>query len=317
MLTYHPPIEPYQTHRLAVTPPHNIYVEESGNPNGLPILFVHGGPGGGTNPQQRCFFDPEIYRIILFDQRGSGQSTPHADLTNNTTQELVNDMEVIRKHLNIKQWIIFGGSWGATLSLVYAQTHPENVLGLILRGIFLCNENDKKWFFEYGVNQIFPEHWQEFIAQIPEAERNDLIGAYYRRLTSNDLTIQTTAAKAWSAYEGYCSTLRPNPALLNYFTESHHAISVARIEAHYFVNRCFLQPEQILNNMPRITHIPGIIVHGRYDLVCPPINAWQLHKTWPTAEMIFTNDAGHAASEPSNTDALISATQKMAQRFAK
>ncbi len=317
MQTYYPAIDPYITHRLDVTPPHNIYVEESGNPNGLPILFVHGGPGGGTNPQQRCFFNPSIYRIILFDQRGAGQSTPHAELTNNTTQDLVNDIEVIRQHLNIEKWIVFGGSWGSTLALVYAQTHPENILGLILRGIFLCNENDKKWFFEYGVNQIFPEHWEEFISHIPENERNDLISAYYRRLTSNDLAVQKAAAKAWSAYEGFCSTLRPNPTLLDFFTESHHAISVARIEAHYFINRCFLQNDQILNNMSRITHIPGIIVHGRYDLVCPPINAWRLHQSWPTAEMIFTDDAGHAASEPSNTDALIYATQKMAQRFAK
>lgn len=317
MLTYYPPIEPYKTHRLDVTPPHNIYVEESGNPDGLPVLFVHGGPGGGTTPQHRCYFDPSLYRIILFDQRGAGQSTPHAELTHNTTQDLVNDIELIRKHLNIDKWVVFGGSWGSTLALVYAQTHPEYILGLILRGIFLCNENDKKWFFEYGVNQIFPEHWETFISLIPENERHDLIAAYYQRLTSNDLTTQTAAAKAWSAYEGFLSTLRPNPALLDHFTEAHHAISVARIEAHYFINRCFMEPDQILNNMSRITHIPGIIVHGRYDLVCPPINAWRLYKTWPTAEMIFTDDAGHAASEPSNTDALIRATQKMAQRFYK
>lgn len=317
MLTYYPPIEPFATYRLAVTPPHEIYVEESGNPNGLPILFIHGGPGGGTNPQQRCFFDPDVYRIILFDQRGSGQSTPHADLSNNTTQDLINDIELIRNHLKIDQWVIFGGSWGSTLGLVYAQAHPSSVLALILRGIFLCNENDKKWFFEYGVNQLFPEHWQEFIAPIPENERNDLITAYYKRLTSTDKSLQLSAAKAWAAWEGHCATLKPNPKLVDFFVEPSHAISIARIECHYFIHGCFIEHDQIIHDMPKINHLPAIIVHGRYDVVCPPINAWRLHNAWPNSELIFTPDAGHAASEPSNTDALISATQKIARQFTK
>lgn len=317
MNTYFPAIEPYATHQLAVTPPHVLYIEESGNPNGLPILFVHGGPGGGTNPQQRCFFDPAIYRIILFDQRGSGLSTPHAELSNNTTQDLVADIELIREYLKIKEWVVFGGSWGSTLSLVYAQAHPDRVLGLILRGIFLCNANDKKWFFEYGTNQIFPDHWESFIKHIPENERHDLVKAYYKRLTSTDHDVQLAAAIAWAAWEGSTSSLRPNPALVSFFTEPHHAISIARIEAHYFINNCFLEENQIIKNMPRIKHIPGIIVHGRYDMVCSPASAWDLYKAWPGSELIYSVDAGHAASEPSNTDALIAATNRMGQMFKK
>lgn len=315
MLTYYPPIEPNATHYLEVTPPHVIYVEESGNPKGLPVLFVHGGPGAGTTPQHRCYFDPKIYRIILFDQRGAGKSKPHAELTNNTTQYLINDMEIIREHLGIKQWLIFGGSWGSTLGLLYAQAHPTNVLGLILRGIFLCSQNDFRWFFEYGANQIFPDHWLKFTSHIPADERYDLISAYHRRLTSDVLSVRLAAAKNWSLWEGNCATLKPDHKILDYFTEAEHAISVARIECHYFINHCFIEHNQILRDMQNIQDIPGIIVHGRYDIVCPPINAWKLQQAWPSAELHFISDAGHMASEPGNTDALIQATQKMAERF--
>lgn len=315
MHTYYPPIEPYKTHHLEVTPPHIIYVEESGNPKGLPVLFVHGGPGGGTTPQHRCYFDPKIYRIILFDQRGSGKSKPHAELANNTTQDLINDMEIIRNHLGIDRWIVFGGSWGSTLGLLYAQAHPSKVLALILRGIFLCNQNDLRWFFEYGANQIFPDHWLKFISHLHADERHDPIGSYYRRLTSDVLSIRLAAAKNWAAWEGYCATLKPDHKVMDYFTEADHAISVARIECHYFINHCFIEHNQILRDMEKIQDIPGIIIHGRYDMICPPVNAYKLQQAWPSAELHFIADAGHLASEPGNTDALIQATIKMAERF--
>lgn len=312
MHTYYPPIKSYIDHQLPVDDPHVLYLEESGNPNGLPVLFVHGGPGAGCGADHRRFFDPDIYRIILFDQRGSGRSTPHAELYKNTTWDLVSDMERIREFLEIERWILFGGSWGSTLSLVYAQTHPERVQGLILRGIFLTHAHDMRWFFNDGANHIFPDYWADFVAHIPEPERHDLVGAYYRRLTGTDDLARMAAAKAWALWEAQCAALQPRSAVIDQLTNPHTAVSLARIECHYFVNQCFLKPNQILDNMAKIQHIPGIIVHGRYDAICTLDNAWHLHHAWPRSELHIVRDAGHAASEPGITDALIHATKKMA-----
>lgn len=316
MLNNYPSIKPYAEHQIAVTKPHTLYVEESGNPDGLPILFVHGGPGAGCTPDHRTLFDPEVYRIILFDQRGSGRSTPHACLENNTTQDLVADIEQIRIHLNIPRWILFGGSWGSTLSLVYAQTFPQSVLGLILRGICLCREQEGRWFFEEGgASQIFPDYWEDFIRPIPQEERNDLINAYYRRLTGHDDLARMAAAKAWALWESRCATLQPRQNVIDQLSDPFTAMSLARIECHYFVNHCFLKPNQILDNMHRLQNIPGFIVHGRYDMVCTLQNAWALHKAWPGSELTIVRDAGHSSGEAGILDALILATQSMATRF--
>lgn len=315
MFNLFPPIEIYRSHRLAVEPPHEIYVEEAGNPEGIPVLFVHGGPGAGCTPDHRRYFDPERYRIILFDQRGAGKSTPHACLEHNTTQALVADMEAIRGHLGIEQWVLFGGSWGSTLSLVYAQTHPQRVLSLILRGIFLLRPEEIRWFYQQGAHYIFPDYWEDYIAPIPEAERHDLLTAYYKRLTGTDEIAKVAAAKAWSLWEARCASLHPNTNITNLFSELHVALSLARIECHYFIHQGFLASNQILDNMPKIQHIPGIIIHGRYDIVCPLENAWLLHKAWPLAELKIIRDAGHASSEPGITDALIHATNTVAARL--
>lgn len=310
-----PEIKPHATYRLAVDAPHVLYVEESGNPQGLPVLFVHGGPGAGCEDYHRRFFDPAIYRIVLFDQRGSGRSTPHACLEMNTTQDLVADMERIRVHLHIERWVLFGGSWGSTLSLVYAQTYPERVLGLVLRGIFLCRPHEIQWFYQAGAHRIFPDYWQDFLAPIPLAERDDLLHAYHRRLTGDDELARLTAAKAWSLWEGRAATLRPKKAVTDFFGSAHTALSLARIEAHYFVNDCFLAPDQILRDVARLQTIPGVIVHGRYDIVCPVENAWELHGAWPSSELRIIADAGHSASEAGTTDALIFATAQMAREL--
>ncbi|MEZ5526050.1 MAG: prolyl aminopeptidase [Gammaproteobacteria bacterium] len=312
MLVPYPEIKPYATHRLRVSDLHDLYLEESGNPEGIPALFVHGGPGGGTDSSSRRFFDPERYRIIVFDQRGAGRSTPHAELEDNHTMALVSDMEAIREFLKIERWMLFGGSWGSTLSLVYAQTHPERVLGMVLRGIFLCRREDLQWFYQEGANRIFPDHWEEYYQHIPENERHDMIAAYYRRLTGQDEIARMAAAKIWSNWEGVCSTLRPNPHIVEHFVDPHIAIAMARIEAHYFMNRIFLDENQILRNADRLAGIPGIIVHGRYDVVCPLDNATALHQRWPDSELYIIRDAGHSAHEPGNTDALIRATMEMA-----
>ena len=240
MQIFYPEIKPYQRHEIAVEPPHELYVDESGNPDGIPILFVHGGPGAGCGKYDRRFFDPEVYRIILFDQRGAGRSRPHAELTNNTTQKLVEDMEAIRTTLGIDKWALFGGSWGSTLSLVYAQTYPERVLGLILRGIFLCRREDLQWFYQTGASRLFPDYWEDFVSQIPEAERSDIITAYYRQLTGENQIQQMAAAKAWACWEGRTATLKPCQDVVDSFTEPHRALSLARIETHYFVNDAFL-----------------------------------------------------------------------------
>ncbi len=315
MMTLYPEIKPYQTHRLAVTEPHNLYIEESGDPDGIPVLFVHGGPGGGCSGKNRCFFDPERYRIILFDQRGAGRSTPHAELENNHTQALLDDIEAIREHLGIEQWLLFGGSWGSTLSLLYAQSYPERVMGLILRGIFLCRDEDLQWFYQHGASLIFPDYWQDYLHPIPKDRRDHMIQAYYDLLTGDNELARMGAAKAWSLWEGRCATLRPNHEVVEHFGEPHVALALARIEAHYFINQGFIEPDQILKNADKLSDIPGIIVHGRYDMICTLDNAVSLHDRWPESQLNIIRDAGHASSEPSIIDALVRATKDMAKRF--
>lgn len=315
MQTYYPEIKPYQRHQLEVDSGHSIYVDESGNPDGIPVLFVHGGPGAGCGRYDRRYFDPEVYRIILFDQRGSGRSTPHASIENNTTQKLVEDMETIRAALSVEAWVLFGGSWGSTLGLVYAETHPERVLGLILRGVFLCRQQDLRWFYQDCARQVFPDYWREFIQPIPVNERDNIIKAYYRRLTSDNEIEKMSAAKAWSLWEGRCATLRPNHDVVESFSRPHRALSLARIEAHYFINGAFLDENQILRDADKLAGIPGIIVHGRYDMICPLDNAFELQKVWPGAELQIIREGGHSASEPGVLDALMRATEDMARNL--
>ena len=307
-----PEIKPYAVHRLEVEAPHELYVEECGNVKGLPVLFVHGGPGAGCEEYHRRFFDPNIYRIVLFDQRGAGRSTPHASLDNNTTWHLVADIEKIRLHLGIERWVLFGGSWGSTLSLVYAETHPQRVLGLILRGIFLCRPWEIHWFYQEGANRVFPDYWQEFIAPIPEQERHDLLQAHYRRLIGEDDIARMSSAKAWSIWEGRAATLLPNKHVVNFFGTPRVALSLARIEAHYFAHKTFLEPDQILRDAYRLADIPGVIVHGRYDMVCPIQNAWELQRAWPSAKLLVIPDAGHSAAETGTTHALVKSVMEMA-----
>lgn len=315
MLPLYPDIKPYQRHHLPVESPHELYLEESGNPQGIPVLFVHGGPGLGCSSDNRRFFDPEAYRIILFDQRGAGRSTPHAELQQNHTQALINDIEAIRHYLNVDRWILFGGSWGSTLSLLYAQAFPSRVLGLILRGIFLCRQEDLNWFYQKGTSRVFPDYWEDYIRHVPEARRDECINTYYELLTGDDELARMSAAKSWSLWEAHCATLRPNPHVQEQFVEPHTALALARIEAHYFVNQCFIEPNQILLNAEKLENIPGIIVHGRYDMICPLDNAIALHHAWYDSELHIIRDAGHSAAEPSIIDALVRATQEMAKRF--
>jgi len=312
MRTLYPSIKPYAQHMLQVDAQHQIYVEECGDPDALPILFVHGGPGSGCTSDCRCFFDPERYRIILFDQRGCGRSEPHGALENNTTQNLVDDMEAIRERLKIDRWLLFGGSWGSTLSLVYAQKHPERVMGMILRGIFLCRDRDLKWFYQEGASHVFPDFWKEFLAPIDETDHNDLIKAYHQLLIGEDELARMNAAKHWAEWEGACSTLKPCKSVFSRLTNPHTAMSLARIETHYFTQKAFLEPNQIMNHMDKIKHIPGIIVHGRYDMICPLDNAFTLQQAWEGSELHVVRDAGHSAMEPGITDALVHATMIMA-----
>lgn len=317
MHTFYPEIKPYQRHEIAVEAPHVLYVDESGNPEGVPVLFVHGGPGAGCGRYDRRFFDPEIYRIVLFDQRGAGRSKPHAELQGNSTQQLVEDIEVIRTTLGIDKWVLFGGSWGSTLSLVYAQTYPERVLGLILRGIFLCRPQDINWFYQDGASRLFPDYWDDFTQPIPEEERGDLLRAYYRHLISDNQIMQMTAAKAWSLWEGRTATLRPNQDVVDSFTEPHRALSLARIEAHYFVNNTFLEEDQILRDAHKLMGIPTVIVHGRYDVICPLDNAYALHKALPGSELQIIREAGHSSRETGIVDALIRATNELAKELGE
>ena len=313
MAEFYPVLEPYATHRLPVDGRHEIYVEECGNPRGVPAVFVHGGPGGGCNADSRRFFDPRRYRIVLFDQRGCGRSRPHASLDHNTSQELVADMELIRGRLGIERWLVFGGSWGSTLALLYAETHPERVLALVLRGIFLATKSELDWFYRGGISHIFPDHFAEFVAPIPVSERGDLVRAYHKRLTDPDTDVQRRAAEAWSMFEARCSTLLPSESLVSYFTEPDIAIAVSRIECHYFINDCFLKPDQLVRNVDRVRSIPAVIIQGRYDVVCPPSAAWRLKQAWPEVDLRFIADAGHSASEPSTRSALVEATDRFAR----
>ncbi|PZR49313.1 MAG: prolyl aminopeptidase [Ectopseudomonas oleovorans] len=315
MQTLYPEIKPYARHELAVEQPHVLYVDESGSADGLPVLFIHGGPGAGCDSASRRYFDPALYRIVTFDQRGCGRSTPHASLENNTTQALIADIERIREHLGIDKFVLFGGSWGSTLALAYAQAHPQRVHGLILRGIFLCRPQEFSWFYQEGASRLFPDYWEDYVAPIPVEERGDLMQAFYKRLTGTDQIAQMHAAKAWSTWEGRTATLRPNTQVVERFSEAHRALSIARIECHYFVNDAFLEPNQLLRDMPKIAHLPGIIVHGRYDAICPLDNAWALHQAWPNSELQIIRDAGHSAAEPGITDALIRAAEQMARRL--
>ncbi|MEB2322263.1 MAG: prolyl aminopeptidase [Sorangiineae bacterium] len=312
---FYPPIEPYDTGRLEVGEPHSLYYEQSGNPDGKPVVFVHGGPGGGTDPKQRRFFDPARYRIVLFDQRGCGKSTPHASLIDNTTAHLIGDMEQLREHLGIERWQVFGGSWGSTLSLAYAEQHPERVTELVLRGIFLLRRWEIEWFYQEGTSHLFADAWEAFLEPIPEQERGDLVTAYHKRLTSEDPAERLRAAKAWSVWEASTSFLYQDPAYIQRNADDEFSLAFSRIESHYFVNGGFLAREsQLLDEIDRIRHIPGVIVQGRYDVVCPMQSAWELHRAWPEAELHIVPDAGHSAYEPGNVDALVAATDRFASR---
>jgi len=310
--TLYPAIKPYNSGMLRVSDLHEIYYEECGNPHGKPAVFVHGGPGAGCDNRARCFFDPDAYRIILFDQRGCGRSKPHASLEDNTTWHLVEDMEKLRKHLGIEQWLVFGGSWGSTLGLAYSQTHPERVSEIVLRGIFMLTQFELRWFYyEGGASALFPDHWPNYVAAIPPAERGNMIEAFYKRLTSEDRQTRVQAARAWSTWEAATSYLHINEENLHRWNEEDFAVAVARIECHYFINRGFLESEdQLIRNVERIRHIPAVIVQGRYDVVCPMRTAWQLHQAWPEADFHVVPDAGHSAFEPGNTHQLIMATDR-------
>ena len=310
MRTLYPEISAYHSEQLDVGDGHSLYLELSGNPNGEPILFIHGGPGGGCSPEHRRFFNPEHYKIILFDQRGCGRSTPHGALESNTTDHLIADIEQIRNQLGIERWALFGGSWGSTLGLAYAQSHPERVNALFLRGIFLCRPRDIQWFYQEGACYLFPDYWESFIAPIPSEKRDDMVSNYYKILTSDNELERMAAAKAWSVWEGRCSTLDPNPSLVDHFGDPHVALAMARIEAHYFANNSFMSDNQLLNNCDRIKQIPTWIVHGRYDVVCPIEQAHLLAKRLPQAHFDIVRDAGHSAFEPGITDRLIHATDQ-------
>lgn len=303
----YPPLKPFQQGRLRVSDVHELYYEQSGNPDGKPVVFLHGGPGGGSNPDMRRFFDPAVYRIVLFDQRGCGLSTPHASLVDNTTWHLVADIEALRTHLGIDRWQVFGGSWGSTLALAYAQKHPSRVTELVLRGIFLLRRSELEWFYQHetGAASVFPDLWEQYVAPIPRAERGDMMQAYYKRLTSRNATVRQRAARAWSVWEGATSHLHSDPRYVANFDDPDYAAAFARIECHYFVNRGFFtHDDQLLRDVRRIRHIPCVIVQGRYDMVCPMRSAWALHRAWPEAKLVVVPDAGHSAFEAGTARAL-------------
>lgn len=304
-----PEVEPYERGRLAVDPPHDLYWEQSGNPDGVPILFVHGGPGAGATAAHRRFFDPAFYRIIIMDQRGAGRSKPIGDLTNNTTAHLIDDMEVLRRTLNIENWFLFGGSWGSSLVLAYAIAHPERCRGLALRGIFLCGQDEVDWFMT-GMQRVFPEAWRRFATFLPEQERGDILTNYHRRLIDPDPDVHLPAGRIWSQYEGACSTLLPSPDAGGSFGDPLKALGLARIEAHFFVNDLFMDENHLLNGVDRLKGIPAVIVQGRYDMVCPIAAADSLARAWPEAEYVIVPDAGHSAMEPGIRAALVKATEK-------
>jgi proline iminopeptidase len=309
----YPPIEPYAHGMLPLDGVHAMYWETSGRRDGLPVVFLHGGPGGGSSPRHRRFFDPRAYRIVVYDQRGAGRSTPLGELRDNTTPHLVADLETLRRHLGIERWLVFGGSWGSTLALAYAEAHPDRCLGLVLRGIFLCRPSEIDWFL-HGLRAIFPEPWERFAGHLPEAERPDLLRAFHRRLTDPDPAVHLPAAKAWSIYEGSCSTLLPSRETVDHFASDVVALGLARIEAHYFVNDIFLPPNALLDRIDRIRHLPCTIVQGRYDVVCPIVTAHELARAWPEAEYRIVDDAGHSVWEPGIAAALVEACDAFARR---
>jgi proline iminopeptidase len=304
-----PSLEPYRSGHLPVDALHTLYWEECGNPEGVAVLFLHGGPGSGLSPSHRQFFDPAYYRIVLFDQRGAGQSTPLGEVRDNTTAHLLADIERLRELMGIERWLVFGGSWGSTLALAYGQAHPERCTGFVLRGIFLCTPAEIDWFL-YGMGHFFPQAHDAFVADIPEAQRGDLLSAYSERLFSDDPAISLAAARRWSRYEGSCLHLLPHPEVADAFGSDAVALGVGRLEAHYFRHQAFFSEDQLIRNVERIRHLPAVIVQGRYDVVCPPVSAWRLHQAWPQARFEMVEDAGHAASEPGTRAALVAATER-------
>lgn len=313
--TLFPEIEPFNSGRLKVSDIHEIYYEECGNPDGKPVVLLHGGPGGGANPTMRRLHDPKAYRMVLFDQRGCGRSTPHAELEGNTTWDLVGDIEVLRRHLGIDRWQVFGGSWGSTLALVYAETHPEQVSELVLRGIFMVRRAELQWFYQEGASWVLPDIWAGYLAPIPQSERGDLISAYYKRLTGSDEAEKLACAKAWATWEGSTLTLLPDPERAAKFGADTFALAFARIECHFFVNKGFLDRDDwILANVGKIRHIPGAIVHGRYDMCTPVRNAFDLKAAWPEVDLTIVLDAGHALNEPGIVHELVQATERFKTR---
>ena len=311
----YPSIEPYDTGMLALDETHTMYWEQSGHPGGLPVLFLHGGPGAGATAVHRRFFDPSTYRIIVFDQRGAGRSTPRGDLTNNTTADLVADIERLREHLGIKQFLLFGGSWGSTLALAYAEAHPDRCMGLVIRGIFLGRPVEIDWFL-YGLKTVFPEAWRDLVSVLPENEHGDILKNFYRRLLDADPRVHLPAARAWSRYEGACSTLHPSPETVAAFGEDDLAYALARIETHYFTNGNFMSENALLDNIGAVTHLPCKIIQGRYDMICPIATADELHRAWPGSEMIIVPDAGHSAMDPGVREALVTTTERCKIEFS-
>ncbi len=305
----YPEIEPFKTEYLKVSPLHEVYVEQSGNPDGIPVVFLHGGPGGGTDPKHRRFFDPKHYRIVLFDQRGCGKSKPRSELQENDTWSLVEDMELIRKHLGFRYWIVFGGSWGSTLALAYASKHAAKVKGLILRGIFLCRKEEIRWFYQEGASWVFPDLWEDYVNAIPEAERGDFVAAYHKRLTGSDEAERLKAAQAWSKWEGATSKLHFDPGMVQSFDDPAHALEFARIENHYFTHNAFFEFDNyLIESVEKFRHVPAVIVQGRYDMVCPVKSAFDLHRAWPESQLHVVPDAGHSAWEPGIQSKLVEAT---------
>lgn len=311
----YPPIEPYEAGFLKLDDVHSMYWEQSGHPGGLPVLFLHGGPGAGATAVHRRFFDPSSYRVVIFDQRGAGRSTPRGSLENNTTAHLIDDIEALREHLGIDSFLLFGGSWGSTLALAYAEAHPDRCLGLVLRGIFLGRPREIDWFL-YGIRTVFPEAWRDFTSVLPEAERTDILTAFHRRLLDPDPRVHLPAARAWSRYEGACSTLMPSPETVAAFGEEDMAFALARIETHYFVNGNFMSDNQLLDNLAAVRHLPCTIIQGRYDMICPIATADELHRAWPGSRMTIVPDAGHSAMDAGVRAALVGATERGKRVFA-
>lgn len=310
--TMYPPLEPYETGSLDVGEGHTIYYERVGTRGAKPAVFLHGGPGGGINPSYRRLFDPSRYDLLLFDQRGCGRSTPYASLEANTTWHLVEDMERLRRHMGVETWLVLGGSWGSTLAMAYAQTYPERVSALILRGVYTLTRAELDWYYQFGVSEMFPEKWERFVAPVAVSDRGDMISAYRKLLTSDDPAVQVEAAKAWTIWEGETITLLPDPDFSARYADGHFALAFARLENHFFVHDCWMEDGHLLRNAGLMKGIPGAIVHGRYDMPCPVKNAYLLHKAWPDASLHIVEGAGHATSEPGILDQLIRATDRFA-----